>query len=206
MFDSIGFDLDGTIWDSMNCTTSAWKTVSERHGEKIPTKEDLGSVMGLNRFDLMKKLFPNMEDEQAYAFFDEATVECVAEINSHGGILYDDVEETLAKLSEHFKLYIVSNCHESYMNAFLNYHKLGKYFCDFAFEDAQTKSKGDNIKKLLARNNLSNSIYIGDTQGDCNAAKFASLPFAFAAYGFGSVDSYEYKFDSFKDILSLLKK
>lgn len=204
MFDSIGFDLDGTIWDSMNCTTGAWKTVSERHGKKIPTKSDLGSVMGLNRFDLMKKLFPDMDEAEAYRFFDEATVECVREIRAHGGILYDGVEPTLAQLSKHFKLYIVSNCQQSYMNAFLDFHGLGKYFCDFAFEDAQTICKGDNIKKLLARNGLSNTVYIGDTQGDCNAAKFAAVPFAYAAYGFGSVDSYDYKFDSFKDIINLI--
>ena len=32
----------------------------------------------------------------------------------------DNVEETLSELSKHFKLYIVSNCQESYMNAFLS--------------------------------------------------------------------------------------
>lgn len=205
MIDSIGFDLDGTLWSSMNCITKAWQRVAARHSVPLPTQEQMEGVMGLNRFDLMKKLFPEMESASAAAFFDEATVECVNEINSHGGILYDNVEEALAELCKHFKLYIVSNCQESYMHAFLNYHKLGKYFCDFAFESPQASSKGDNIKNVIARNGFKSSVYIGDTQGDCNAAKAAGIPFGFAAYGFGDADYFNYKFNSFNDILSLIE-
>lgn len=206
MFDSIGFDLDGTLWSSMNCITSAWQTVAEEYDVNVPNDSQMRSVMGLNRIDLMKKLFPDMERKVADAFFDRATVECVRELERNGGILYDNVEETLSELSKHFKLYIVSNCQESYMNAFLSYHKLGKYFCDFAFEDPETLSKGENIKKILKRNGLKNSVYIGDTQGDCDAARLAGVPFGFAAYGFGSVDGYDYTFNSFSEIKQLINE
>ena len=162
------------------------------------------SVMGLNRIDLMKKLFPDMDEKLSADFFDRATVECVKELSQHGGKLYDGVEETLRELSKHYKLYIVSNCQESYMNAFLSYHKLGKYFCDFAYEGPDTLSKGENIKKVIVRNGLTASVYIGDTQGDCNAAKLAAVPFGFAAYGFGTVDRYDYIFSSFFEIGEIL--
>ena len=91
------------------------------------------------------------------------------------------------------------------MDAFLSYHKLGKYFCDTAFEDPETLSKGENIKKMLAKHSFENSLYIGDTQGDKNAASLAKIPFGYASYGFGTVDGYDYKFDSFRDILKLIK-
>ncbi len=202
MIDSIGFDLDGTLWDSTDSITKAWRTVAAEFGVHLPSLAEMESVMGLNRIDLMKKLFPDMDKKESADFFDRATVECVKELNLHGGKLYDGVEETLRELSRHCKLYIVSNCQESYMDAFLTYHKLGKYFCDFACEDPDTLSKGENIKKVIARNKLTASVYIGDTQGDCNAAKLAGVPFGFAAYGFGTVDGYDCKFDSFNDILS----
>lgn len=204
MFDSIGFDLDGTLWSSMNCVTGSWKRVAEEHNVPIPTDEQIRSVMGLNRHDLMKKLFPDMDDKSAADFFDHATVECVAELKENGGILYDGVEETLKQLSKHFKLYVVSNCQESYMDAFLSYHKLGKYFCDTVFEDPKTVSKGENIKKVISKYGFKNSLYIGDTQGDRDAAALAGIPFGFAAYGFGTVDSYNYKFDSFKELTTLI--
>ncbi len=202
VFDSVGFDLDGTLWSSMNCITAAWQKVAEGYGIPLPTDEQIRSVMGLNKIDLMNKLFPDLDKALAKRFFDDATIACVGELREHGGILYDGVEETLAELSRHFKLYIVSNCQESYMDAFLSYHKLEKYFCDAVFEDPETLSKGENIKKVIAKHGFKNSLYIGDTQGDRNAALLAGIPFGFAAYGFGTVDGYDYKFDSFKDILS----
>ncbi len=204
MIDSIGFDLDGTLWDSTDSITKAWRTVAAEFGVHLPGLEEMKSVMGLNRIDLMKKLFPDMDEKTSADFFDRATLECVKELSRHGGKLYDGVEETLSELSKHYKLYIVSNCQESYMNAFLSYHKLGKYFCDFAYEDPDTLSKGENIKKVIARNGLTASVYIGDTQGDCNAAKLAAVPFGFAAYGFGTVDRYDYKFSSFLEIGKIL--
>lgn len=205
MIDSIGFDLDGTLWSSMNCITSSWQKVAEGYGLPLPTDAQIRSVMGLNKVDLMNKLFPDMDRELSSEFFDKATVACVSELREHGGILYDGVEDTLAELCKKFKLYIVSNCQESYMNAFLSYHKLGKYFCDFAFEDPETLSKGENIKKVIKRNGFAHSLYIGDTQGDCNAANQAGVLFGFAAYGFGTVDKYDYKFNSFRDILTQCK-
>lgn len=204
MIDSIGFDLDGTLWDSTDSITKAWRTVAAEFGVHLPDLEEMKSVMGLNRIDLMKKLFPDMDEKLSADFFDRATVECVRELRLHGGKLYDGVEETLRELSKHYKLYIVSNCQESYMNAFLSYHKLGKYFCDFAYEDPDTLSKGENIKKVIARNGLTSSVYIGDTQGDCNAAKLAAVPFGFAAYGFGTVDRYDYIFSNFFEIGEIL--
>ena len=204
MFDSIGFDLDGTLWSSMNCITSSWQRVAEGYNLPLPTDEQIRSVMGLNRIDLMNKLFPNMNKNLSEKFFDVTTVACVGELREHGGILYDGVEETLAELSKHFKLYIVSNCQESYMDAFLSYHKLGKYFCDTVFENPETLSKGENIKEVITKHDFKNSLYIGDTQGDKNAASLADIPFGFAAYGFGTVDGYDYKFSSFREILSLI--
>lgn len=204
MIDSIGFDLDGTLWDSTDSITKAWRTVAAEFGVHLPDLEEMKSVMGLNRIDLMKKLFPDMDEKLSADFFDRATVECVKELSQHGGKLYDGVEETLRELSKHYKLYIVSNCQESYMNAFLSYHKLGKYFCDFAYEGPDTLSKGENIKKVIVRNGLTASVYIGDTQGDCNAAKLAAVPFGFAAYGFGTVDRYDYIFSSFFEIGEIL--
>ncbi len=205
MIDSIGFDLDGTLWSSMNCITGAWQAVAEGYGLPLPTDEQMRSVMGLNKVDLMNKLFPDMDRATSAQFFDEATVECVEKLRASGGILYDGVEETLAELSKHFKLYVVSNCQESYMDAFLSYHKLGKYFCETAFEDPATLSKGENIKKVIAKHGFKHSVYIGDTQGDKNAAVLAGIPFGYAAYGFGTVDGYDYKFDTFRDILKLIK-
>ena len=51
------------------------------------------------------------------------------------------------------------------------------------------KPKGENIKLIIERNAIQKCFYIGDTQGDYNATKIAGIPFLYAKYGFGSVDT-----------------
>ena len=48
--------------------------------------------------------------------------------------------------------------------------------------------KADNIALVAERNGLRRPLYIGDTQGDYDAASKAGVPFLHAAYGFGRID------------------
>ena len=52
--------------------------------------------------------------------------------------------------------------------------------------------------------NLKNPVYIGDTQGDANAANAANVPFIYAEYGFGEVEVFEDKIESFEDLLNII--
>ena len=53
----------------------------------------------------------------------------------------------------------------------------------------------------MERNGIAHPLYIGDTQGDCDEAHRAGVPFAFAAYGFGSCSNPDMSFDSFNAIV-----
>ncbi|MBP9987920.1 MAG: HAD family hydrolase, partial [Ruminococcus sp.] len=101
--------------------------------------------------------------------------------------------------------YIVSNCQEGYIDNFLDYHKLRKYFVDYECAGTKDCSKGELIKLVLSRNNFKSSIYVGDTQGDRNAAKEAEIPFIFAAYGFGQVDSTDFTINKFSDMVNFVR-
>ena len=82
-------------------------------------------------------------------------------LKKHGGNLYPHVEDVLKKLSEKYKLYIVSNCQDGYIESFYEFHKLEKYFLDFENPGRTGLSKGENIKLIIQRNNLSDPIYEG---------------------------------------------
>ncbi len=49
--------------------------------------------------------------------------------------------------------------------------------------------KGKSIKLLMERNGVQNAVYVGDTEGDENAARYAGIPFIWASYGFGKAKS-----------------
>lgn len=203
-YDSIGFDLDGTLWSSLSVVTKAWDIVAPQYGVYEPNEKQIAGVMGLNEIQLMTKLYPDMSDETKHEFFAKASKLCNELLAKQGGVLFENSVEVLEKLSKDFKLYIVSNCESGYIETFLEFHKLGHLFCDFQWSGRECVPKSENIKSVIARNGFKNSIYVGDTQGDADAAYGAGVPFVFAEFGFGNVEKYDYSIKSFTDILDIV--
>ncbi|WP_332870072.1 HAD family hydrolase [Salisediminibacterium selenitireducens] len=65
-------------------------------------------------------------------------------------------------------------------------------------------SKGENIKLIIERNHLFNPVYVGDTEGDLQASRYAGVPFVYAAYGFGHVREYDDVIEGFDELLNIL--
>ena len=103
-------------------------------------------------------------------------------------------------------LAIVSNCQEGYIEAFLAYHGLEKYFDDTENFGHTGHGKGDNIRLVVNRNRLEQAAYLGDTQGDWEAAREAGIPFIHAAYGFGTVPAGTPAIRSIQELPALLDR
>ena len=200
------FDLDGTLWDSSYVVLKAWNDTlsATKEVEKLLTSSELKSVMGLQIKEIGKVLFPYLEEEFGMELMKKC---CTVEnrwIEKEGGILYNDLEEILKELTKKYKLFIVSNCDNGYIEAFLEYHnELKPYFVDFLCAGNTGLVKGENIKRIMEKHKLKNPIYVGDTQGDSDAARLANIPFVFASYGFGKVSDYDYKLEQISDLLKL---
>ncbi|MDR3602616.1 MAG: HAD family hydrolase [Desulfosporosinus sp.] len=203
--DSIIFDLDGTLWNSLEGICKAWKTILVNYptDTKVVTPEDMQGCMGLPINEIGKRLFPDLDDEFQMKLLKEFCATEQVYLEEHGGILYPKLEETLKKLSEKQKLFIVSNCQDGYIQCFFKAHKLDKYFNDFECWGVTGLSKGENNKIIMERNNLKKPIYVGDTNGDAESANVVEIPFVYARYGFGNVEKYDYVIDSFEELLTL---
>ena len=204
-FEAIIFDLDGTIWDSTEVVLDTWNYVLKQYKDvkKVITLEDLKGIMGLQLPEIGERFFPELDEDYRMEILKTCcSMEC-GTIRKKGGKLYPNLAETLDKLSKKYRLFIVSNCQEGYIESCLEYHKLGKYIEGFKFVEDPKLLKGDNIKILMNKYNIKSAAYVGDTQGDCNAAKLAGIPFIYAEYGFGSVNHYDYKIESFSDLTKL---
>lgn len=204
--DSIIFDLDGTLWNSSKQVTDSWNVVLQRYGiNRTLTVEDLMSVMGMLMEDIIRTLFPEMEEEERLQLLHaccEYENEYVARV---GGVLFEGLEETLAELARTHKLFIVSNCQAGYIEAFMQAHQLHAHFIDFENPGRTGLPKADNIRLIMERNHLERPVYVGDTLGDCNAAKMAGIPFIFARYGYGEVTEYDAAIDSIRDLLHIIE-
>jgi phosphoglycolate phosphatase len=188
-YDSIIFDLDGTLWDSTAAVAQAWQdAVNKVDYIKLDiTQELVRSITGMTYAAIFEKLFPGLSDAQ------------LKEIKSHcleseeqilyklGGDLYPQLEETLKDLGSRYKLYIVSNCQRGYIEMFLDLNSMHAYFLGHQCFGTKGNPKADNIRDVVNDHQLKSPVYVGDTMGDYQAATQAGVPFIFANYGFGKV-------------------
>lgn len=132
MLNAIIFDLDGTMWDATGCASAIWNRVFSKHDEvtREMTKEKAEQLMGKTMEEIGQMLFPDLAEEVRRGIVDEFGLEEVEYLTENGAVLYDGLEETLIKLKQEYELYIVSNCQDGYVPAFLHAHKLGQYFKD----------------------------------------------------------------------------
>lgn len=183
------FDLDGTLWDSTEQVVKAWNHVLKESNatDYRMTIEDLKKLMGKTVKEIALIVLKEVPEERAVEIMKQCCLEELIYLKKHGGILYPYLKETLNELVKDFNLYIVSNCQEDYIETFLKYHKLEMFFGDYENHGRTNLSKGENIKLIIERNKLDKAVYVGDTQGDCDAASLAGIPFVHAKYGFGNI-------------------
>ena len=206
MKNGIIFDLDGTLWDSTEQVVKSWNNVFStcQDTDYIMTVEDMKGLMGKTIEEIAAITLSDVPRQRAVEIMKQCCNEEVLYLEKHGGILYPQLIETLNKLKEEYSLFIVSNCEEGYIEAFLKYHKLEKYFDDYESHGRTKLPKGENIKLIIERNKLEKAVYVGDTQGDFDAAKHAGIPFIHAKYGFGNINDETCYINSIRELSEIL--
>ncbi|MHC2993261.1 phosphoglycolate phosphatase [Pontibacter sp. HJ8] len=203
--DSIIFDLDGTLWDAADTVAKAWKAAKEQVDFEIQdiTPEIIRSIAGTQHNLIFPMLFPHLSPEQQKELMEVSGKEEMAHIKKYGGQLYDGLEETLQYLHPRYKLFIVSNCQDGYIEAFLEHHNLQTYFRDHECSGRTGDPKDVNMKAIISRNNLESPVYVGDTQGDADAAAKAAVPFIYARYGYREVEQYEHSLEQISELTTI---
>ena len=205
-FESLIFDIDGTLWDSRALVAEGYNIQLRAEGlsHLCVTAEDLKPLFGKVMTEIADTILASIPESERYALMDRCMVTENRYLHENPcRIGYPGVKETLEKLSEKYRLFIVSNSQCGYPE--LCIEKLGlrglirDHMC---FGDTGTP-KGETIRRLMERNDITNAAYIGDTQGDLDASEAAGIPFIFAAYGFGDPDHWEAKIHSIEELLTL---
>lgn len=205
--DGIILDVDGTLWDSTPIVAKAWtKAVKDGEGgDVLVTPDMLKQLFGRTMTVIADMLLPQIEAEKRYKIMDiccEYEHKALAEDPCN--ICYPKVKETIRELAKQVPVFIVSNCQSGYIELFLEKTGLNDVVRDIECFGNTGRCKGDNIRLLIERNGLQAPIYVGDTQGDCDASQEAGIPFVFAAYGFGSADRMDDRIEAFDELLKFV--
>jgi phosphoglycolate phosphatase len=162
-------------------------------------------VMGKTMDKIAEALFPDLTPADRMRLLDSCCAAENAYLLEHGAILYPDLEQTLCALQKDYHLYIVSNCQKGYIEAFLDHYNFWHFFEDIECYGNNTLSKGDNIRLLADRNGLTKAVYVGDIQGDYDAATQAGVSFIHAAYGFGRVNADVPRIHTFSELTTVVQ-
>ena len=186
MSNSIIFDLDGTLWNSVETCVTAWNQVLREKGHKRSiSHKQLESVMGMKYDEIAKVLLQNLPKSEQDSLLDEISLTEVSMLRKVGGQLYEHTLAVLSELAGQYSLFIVSNCQEGYIEAFLDYYGIGDLITDFLSPGITGEGKSFNLQQIIAKNQLSRTVYVGDTDTDRKACLETGIPFIFVDYGFG---------------------
>ena len=207
MRNAVIFDLDGTLWETIDSTLESINTVARKYNQNEVTKELICDNYGNNKVESAKLFFPNLSQEEAFKILDEADELNIKNLTSNGGYIYPGLEEALFSLNQEYDLFIISNtATKKYIESFLISSKLFKYFKDYVAASEIILSKGNAIIKLMDDYYIEKAIYVGDTLKDYKASEVANIPFIQCLYGFGKDLKCKYSINNIDELYNLTDK
>lgn len=196
--DALIFDMDGTLWDAVDTYAEIWNMAFEQENiEQRITRADLLALIGTPIDDIMRHFVPAERVEHLLKTIAELVV---TELPRLGGKLYEGVQEGVAELSKHYRLFMLSNCDELELPIFVRYAGIESYITDTIAYGNTRLRKAENMRLLAEKYHLQHPVYVGDTDGDCREAHRAGVPFVWMSYGFGTTDNAQLQFDTFADM------
>lgn len=206
-FDSIVFDLDGTLWDPCRPVAIGWNNVIRANAIAFReiTPGDIRQIAGKPHDECIREVFAGLPEEQLRILIDETMEEDNRVMAELGGDLYPGVEDGLRELAQRMPLFIVSNCQAGYIEVFQRVHRFEGVFADWECWGNTGRPKGENLAMLVERNSLTAPVVVGDAAGDQLAAQQCGVPFVFAGYGLGDCEQATWSVESFGALMALLR-
>lgn len=205
-YDSLIFDMDGTLWDAVDSYAEIWNVTSREHGvDRVVTREDLLRYMGRPLREIFNELFRGI-DVDADKYLEGIAANDPKMMPVLGGKLYEGVKKGIERLAQKYTLTMVSNCGATGLRDFLQFTGLAPYFTDTLTNGENGLDKADNIRLICQRNGLKSPAYVGDIQRDSDAAHEAGVDMIHVTYGFGDCNDAELSFDSFSQLTDYLTK
>lgn len=187
-YDTVIFDLDGTLLDTLGDLTDAVNYVMEQYGYPIHTLEAVRGFVGNGIRNLMIKATPQGEDhpkfEEGFTLFKEY-------YTAHSRVKtgpYDGIMPLLRQLHEkQIKLAIVSNKNQQAVEELAEFYFEGMITIAVGDDEIrQRKPAPDAVDEALRQleSDKEHTLYVGDSDVDAATAKNSGLDHILVSWGF----------------------
>ena len=206
-YESIIFDIDGTLWDSRALVAEGYNIQLRKENlHHLQTNADvLLQLFGRTMADIADNLFPEIPEAERYALMDRCIESEDEYLRQHpcDSIAYPGIQQTMEELAKKHRLFLVSNGQKGYPQ--LAAEKLGvsQLISGYLSYGDTGTDKGQTILTLMKNHNITDAVYVGDTQGDYESTLTAGIDFVWADYGFGKPESCVAVIHQFSDLLQL---
>jgi len=215
MYDTIIFDLDGTLLNTLDDLKDSLNFALAKHGYKTRTLEEVRRFVGNGVQKLVQRALPEQASE------DEIN-KCLDTFKEHYQTNmqnktrpYDGIKELLTELKkDKYKMAIVSNKFDAAVKDLAKDYFGG--LIDVAIGESPTvkrKPAPDSVFVALKELNsdIKNAIFVGDSETDVQTAKSAGLPCVGVTWGFRTRDvlikeGADYIIDTPNELLEIIKK
>ncbi|MBQ8404228.1 MAG: HAD family hydrolase [Clostridia bacterium] len=195
MYNTILFDLDGTLIDSAEGIKNSFRYAFAKLGLPEPTDEYLNNFIGPPLLDSFKNFCGFPPEKAAHAV--EVYREYFAEKGVYQNRVYDGIEELLKKLKASGKtLVLATSKYELYALQIIENLGFSEYF-DFAagsLADGGRGTKAEVIEYALASIGAADkksAVMVGDRMHDIEGAKAVGIDSIGVLFGFGSREELE---------------
>ena len=149
--DGIIFDVDGTLWDSVEVVAESWNLAIKENSDLEPNlnREILQGLFGKTMDEIAAGVFPDLAPDSRRKLMDICFDYENRYLETHPGVYYEGVMDTLKELALEYPLFIVSNCQCGYIEVMMKGAGMEPYIKAFlCFGQTQT-SKDQTILKLM---------------------------------------------------------
>jgi phosphoglycolate phosphatase len=200
------FDLDGTLLDSQKGILHSLKYSINKHAPVYASQIHKG-LIGPPIKVLLRQIIHNEELIEAISLeFRDHYDNNAASITK----LFPGVYNGLKELNKINKLFVSTNKPQIPTTRILEKLQIDKFFCKILTSDSKgCNSKIGIVNKILATNNESKSIVIGDSYDDYESAKSNKINFIYCNYGYGDIKNNHKEIrtvNSSKELFSFLSK
>ena len=189
-FDTILFDLDGTLLNTLPDLRNALNHALAQGGYPTRTTEEVRAFVGSGLYNLVKRAMPEGTDEDTCRQVLAVLKAYYAQHLMDETVPYEGVPQLVQQLkADGYKIGIVSNKVDNALCA-LSKHFFGE-LVDFSLgerEDIPRKPAPDMIQLALKTlgSEAGRAVYVGDSEVDVKAAENAGVSGVFVDWGFRS--------------------